>query len=558
MERMLIKHLSGSKANQVEEFSLKHHNELIFGRDLTASVKYDPDRDDLVGRQHARISPDPADSNDFYLIDLNSTNGTFLNGQRVTGTVRINPGDKVQFGPGGPEFIFDIEPRVTEKLKTTRAVDPNAAPTVPSTRAVSVGSIGAESRQVTGGVGKATVERMVSQAVEDTKRAQGRRLGTIGGIAIALILLLVVGALGGGYWYFSKVSGRTAELEKKTEGMSSSDISEKYGKAVVQILDVWRLLNTAEQSQVYHAWGFSDTGVGPLPLYVEVRPGKIEPVLRKGKPTGDDKLIGGRVTGTGFIVTVDGFILTSRDVAAPWMSPYKFDKDIYRQPGILYAADFGKVLNDRQIPPDDWVPANSEQVRQTSITTGPKKKKTTFENLTANLLRGTNDILEVTLPGREIPIAAQLKQTSDRQNVAQIKIDIPGDLTRVETFDNYESLRKGDTVTILGYSNAAAPTYGVIESKDASNPGTRMRQIPNPSVINTNISDIVRDIPTKTGQRVSVVGDVFQLASGSGFGTSGAPVFDNQGRVIGIIVLGEDSNEFFGVPIRYGKDFSSS
>ena len=38
MERMLIKHLSGSKANQVEEFSLKHHNELIFGRDLTATV----------------------------------------------------------------------------------------------------------------------------------------------------------------------------------------------------------------------------------------------------------------------------------------------------------------------------------------------------------------------------------------------------------------------------------------------------------------------------------------------------------------------------------------
>ena len=88
MERMLIKHLSGSKANQVEEFSLKHHNELIFGREAGLTVKYDPDRDDLVGRQHAKIARDPADPNGFQLTDLNSTNGTFLNGQKVTDTRR--------------------------------------------------------------------------------------------------------------------------------------------------------------------------------------------------------------------------------------------------------------------------------------------------------------------------------------------------------------------------------------------------------------------------------------------------------------------------------------
>src|SRR5688500_660878 len=95
MERMLIKHLSGSKANQVEEFSLKHHNEIIFGRDLAATVKYDPDRDDLVGRQHARISRDNSNGNLFHIADLNSTNGTFLNGQRVVGITSVHPGDKV-------------------------------------------------------------------------------------------------------------------------------------------------------------------------------------------------------------------------------------------------------------------------------------------------------------------------------------------------------------------------------------------------------------------------------------------------------------------------------
>jgi hypothetical protein len=37
MERMIIKHLSGSKANQVEEFAIKHHNEIVLGRDTSAT-----------------------------------------------------------------------------------------------------------------------------------------------------------------------------------------------------------------------------------------------------------------------------------------------------------------------------------------------------------------------------------------------------------------------------------------------------------------------------------------------------------------------------------------
>ena len=46
MERIVLKHLSGSKANQVEEFPLAHVKELILGRDPSSTVKYDPDRDE--------------------------------------------------------------------------------------------------------------------------------------------------------------------------------------------------------------------------------------------------------------------------------------------------------------------------------------------------------------------------------------------------------------------------------------------------------------------------------------------------------------------------------
>jgi pSer/pThr/pTyr-binding forkhead associated (FHA) protein len=79
MQRIVVRHQSGSKVNQVEEFPLNHFSEIIFGRDPSATVKYDPDRDDLVGRQHAKIAPDPNDTSQFMVTDLNSRNGTYVN-----------------------------------------------------------------------------------------------------------------------------------------------------------------------------------------------------------------------------------------------------------------------------------------------------------------------------------------------------------------------------------------------------------------------------------------------------------------------------------------------
>src|ERR1044072_8368399 len=120
MERIVLKHLSGSKANQVEEFPLAHVKELILGRDPSSTVKSAPDRDDLVGRQHAKITQDPNDPSQFIVSDMNSRNGTFVDRQRITGTVRVNPGDVVQLGPGGPEFVFDVRPPPPNPPKAPR------------------------------------------------------------------------------------------------------------------------------------------------------------------------------------------------------------------------------------------------------------------------------------------------------------------------------------------------------------------------------------------------------------------------------------------------------
>jgi pSer/pThr/pTyr-binding forkhead associated (FHA) protein len=66
---------------------------VIIGREAPSAkfVIADP----AVSRRHAQISR----QDDGYVIeDLNSTNGTFINAQRVVGVVPLTPGDLIEFG----------------------------------------------------------------------------------------------------------------------------------------------------------------------------------------------------------------------------------------------------------------------------------------------------------------------------------------------------------------------------------------------------------------------------------------------------------------------------
>src|SRR2546423_15277584 len=103
VERIILRHLTGSKANYEESFALSQVPEITIGRHPSCTIRYDADIDDLVSGQHARITQDAADQAVFTLTDPGSRNGTFVNKQRVTTPVRIMPGDVIQFGAGGPE-----------------------------------------------------------------------------------------------------------------------------------------------------------------------------------------------------------------------------------------------------------------------------------------------------------------------------------------------------------------------------------------------------------------------------------------------------------------------
>ncbi len=76
---------------------------LTFGRGEKCNVQFAP-TERIVSSNHAYIQ---FLGDGFYLVDNNSTNGSFVNGERIQ-KIKLNSGDKVGFGRNGVESVVQI------------------------------------------------------------------------------------------------------------------------------------------------------------------------------------------------------------------------------------------------------------------------------------------------------------------------------------------------------------------------------------------------------------------------------------------------------------------
>lgn len=78
---------------------------LSIGRTATCTIRFDPLVEKIASSQHAFVEARP---DGFYITDNNSTNGTYVNGQRIT-EARLNAGDAIQFGTQGITAAVAVE-----------------------------------------------------------------------------------------------------------------------------------------------------------------------------------------------------------------------------------------------------------------------------------------------------------------------------------------------------------------------------------------------------------------------------------------------------------------
>ena len=546
IERYVIKYISGSKANQVEEFDFSK-NQLTIGRAAENDIQFDPENEVIVSRQHGTITKLSSDPLKFTITDSNSRNGIFVNKNRVKGTVALQAGDEVQLGLNGPVFSFDIYPRPQDMMSATRVVE---IPT--SIKATTVSELQttplAVGEPAKVGLGKQTVERMLVAERKKSYSGMGIVLG-------ALILLL--GVLG--YAFRGKLFGTNTIIKKELvvdsalmKKRAPDLIAKENMDKVVQIEFGWQLYDASTSDELWHVFiklKGSDGVERPIPLYIENANGRYEPYLEEKKynPYGISIGLAG-ASGSGFVVSEDGFILTNRHVGAGWNTSWNFQN--YDFPGLAAALDAsGKLVyySDRVVTREmvgNWVPAEATMISGRNVGTG--------------MIKGRNTYMNVIFAGTSLRRPVQSSTPSDDHDVDLIKVDIPESLSKVTMKDNYNQIQPGQSVTVMGYPGVAPEQFVLRKSNDPFHPNGSVTTIPTPTVTPGNIGRVV---PASSDKNLtySSFGDSYQLTiNATGHGNSGGPLFDDEGNVIGIFYAGMSdaagTQISFAVPIKYGLE----
>ena len=176
--------ISGARAGQTDVFSQAH---LSIGRHPQSELRFDADQDLDVSSRHASVTL----VGEFYILrDLGSTNGTFVNGKKLTGDHMLATRDVIRFGPSGPQVEFTAigDPRPAPGPAPAAKPDGTvvfgqqpAAPPPPPPPQLSPEQLRSPRR--TPGPGTQTKVRM-----EVRRQTKGLRTTTIGLFALRVVL----------------------------------------------------------------------------------------------------------------------------------------------------------------------------------------------------------------------------------------------------------------------------------------------------------------------------------------------------------------------------------
>ncbi|MBW4464591.1 MAG: PrsW family intramembrane metalloprotease [Pegethrix bostrychoides GSE-TBD4-15B] len=101
---------------------------VVIGRDPRCQIVLDSQLYGSVSRQHVRISPISTAPSGWQICDLDSANGTFINGQRLQGCRHLQPGDLISLSQTGPQFMFELRGAVSGTVTKEPASQPPTEP----------------------------------------------------------------------------------------------------------------------------------------------------------------------------------------------------------------------------------------------------------------------------------------------------------------------------------------------------------------------------------------------------------------------------------------------
>ena len=174
--------LSGARAGKRETFA---KSLITIGRHPLCDLRFDPERDRDVSARHAEIV---ASGDAWLLRDSRSTNGTFVNGARLTSEHVLAIGDTIGFGDYGPKAeVTALAPHAGGPIALVRSPAPRVIAAYPAPRSTTP----SVPRPVVARASAPSTNERIARAVAHGTRGVRRAVGA----ALALVLAVGVAAL---------------------------------------------------------------------------------------------------------------------------------------------------------------------------------------------------------------------------------------------------------------------------------------------------------------------------------------------------------------------------
>jgi hypothetical protein len=186
----------------------------VIGRHPACDIILDGSDASVVSSQHAEIRQE---AHSYYIHDLDSTNGTFVDGERIQ-IAALRDGSQIRFGTSGPEFTFAITAPPVQLDRTLVLpgipASPEAPPPAATPQDLLTDAIGRARKLRHSGIhGQTTVimRDMLSKAI---RRSARRHKLTILALTLALI-----GVSGYSFWRFRELRDEKSGLDREIESI---------------------------------------------------------------------------------------------------------------------------------------------------------------------------------------------------------------------------------------------------------------------------------------------------------------------------------------------------
>ena len=438
--KAIFVHLSGSKRGKTESFT---DSKIGIGTDSSSNLRFNLLTDKNTSPLHAEINLRECD---YILKDLDSSKGTFVN-NRLIEEVVIHDGDLIEFGDNGPRVRFRIKAEEGDVCKPFREM---LADSMDLAREPHKGR-----KLITA---TSFLKNLLTEAFTQSSFK----------FKLVTLLIFFLTTVGTGTLFYAIYSSLT-ETTKRVELL---EFESAIGEKIIKDFSKGICLIQCSFSLVDEVSG--------------------EPL----KVWDSERLLTNDLTGTGFIISNSGKVLTNRHVVEPW----------WKQLGNFIPTEPG--------------------------------------------LKPRIEVLRAFFPNVKNPVLLKLEKVSEVADVALLSFEPEGiDIPVLELDLSGKDAIEGEPVVLLGYPAGMKALFAKTDP-DIAKEISKLPFLEAAQELSNH--HLIKPISTQ-GHISDVLNERIIYDALTTVGGSGGPLFNNKGKVIAINygIFRGFSGANFGVPIKY-------